>query len=81
MDILMQVGLRMKEIRQTRGLTQAALAEACGLSRGYVCEIEAGRRNISTATLGRILAALEVSPREFFALDAFADDQPGAESL
>ncbi len=36
---------RLKELRLAKGMTQRALAEAAGVSRGYVTHMEAGIRN------------------------------------
>lgn len=46
--------------REHRGLTQEQLADAAGIRRAYVAQLEAGRRRGSTAVLARIADALGV---------------------
>ncbi|MCY3933315.1 MAG: helix-turn-helix transcriptional regulator [Acidobacteria bacterium] len=46
--------------REYRGLTQAALSRAAGVSRVQIVEIEAGRRTGSVLTLRRLADALRV---------------------
>ncbi|HMN75190.1 MAG TPA: helix-turn-helix transcriptional regulator [Burkholderiaceae bacterium] len=46
--------------REHKGLTLGALAEAAGLSKPFVSQIEGGRRTGSAATLKKLAAALGV---------------------
>ena len=46
--------------RESRGLTQEALAEQAGVSAPYVSQIESGKRIGAVRTLRRIAAALEL---------------------
>ena len=55
------IGLRIKEIRKRRGITQAQLAEMTDLSVPYVSYIENGKKKISLETLIRTCNALEVT--------------------
>lgn len=50
----------IKIIRKSRGLTQAQLAEAAGLSRPYLAEMETGRKEGSITALKNLAAALKV---------------------
>ncbi|MEM9469529.1 MAG: helix-turn-helix transcriptional regulator [Pseudomonadota bacterium] len=50
----------IKIIRKFRDMTQANLADATGLSRPYLTEIETGRKDGSIKTLKNIAAALSV---------------------
>ena len=61
-----QVGGRVRELREKRGLSQEALAEACNLHRTYVGLIERGERNLTLGTIEVIAAALEVPVSELF---------------
>ncbi|MDI1445949.1 helix-turn-helix transcriptional regulator [Polyangium sp. 6x1] len=60
------MGARVRELRLHRGMTQAELAEASGLSRGYVSSIERARVNATIIPIGRIAAALDVVPMFIF---------------
>lgn len=51
----------IKIIRKYRGMTQGDLADAAGLSRPYLTEIETGRKDGSIRALKSIAQALGVS--------------------
>jgi transcriptional regulator with XRE-family HTH domain len=55
----MPTGSRIRERRMARGLRQAELAKAAGISPSYLNLIEHNRRRIGGALLGRIAAVLE----------------------
>lgn len=57
-------GLRLRELRRARGLSQEALAHDAGLDRTYVSSCERGRRNIGLVNIYRLATALGVSPEE-----------------
>ncbi len=59
-SFLAELGRRLREARQKRGLSVAALASEAELSRRYLTEAEAGRANPSVLVLGRLAAALSV---------------------
>jgi transcriptional regulator with XRE-family HTH domain len=46
--------------RDVRGLTQMALAEASGVNRVQIADIEAGRKTGSVATIGKLAEALGI---------------------
>ena len=50
----------VKVLRKHRGLTQAELAAAAGVSQGYVAELEGGRKTGTPETLKAIARALGV---------------------
>lgn len=50
----------IKVWREHRGLTQQQLADACGISKPYVSQIESGAREPTVATLKALAAALAV---------------------
>lgn len=52
------VGDRIREIRETKKLTQDHLADKAGISKGFLSEIENGKRNVSSEYLLRIANAL-----------------------
>lgn len=51
----------IKVIRKYRGMTQAELAKASGISRPYLTEIETGKKDGSIRALKSIAGALDVS--------------------
>jgi transcriptional regulator with XRE-family HTH domain len=52
--------MRVKRLRETKGLTQAALAKRAKLHRVYVAQIEAQTKTPSLAALERLAKALGV---------------------
>ena len=56
MEGLTRVGV----LRRERGLTQQELGRRCGLSRGFLSQVESGKRVPSLSSLTRISAALGV---------------------
>lgn len=55
------VGERIREIRDKRGMTQDKLAEAAGLSKSFLSEVENDKSNISSRILLRIANELGAS--------------------
>lgn len=66
MDIKKKIGLRVKELRALKELSQEEVANTAEMGRSFMTHIESGRRNISVETLQRILTVLGVSFKEFF---------------
>lgn len=63
-DFLRRLGDRVRERRTARNLTQAALADACGLHRTFIGSVERGERNVAILSLKKIASALRVAPAE-----------------
>ncbi len=59
--------MRLKDIRKDRGLTIDQVASMTGLSRGFISQIENGRREPGSETLRQIAAAFEVPVSDLFA--------------
>jgi transcriptional regulator with XRE-family HTH domain len=57
----MQLGRKIRDLRLRRGLTVQQLAEATGLSKGFVSQVENGRTSPSLATLQDLARSLETS--------------------
>jgi transcriptional regulator with XRE-family HTH domain len=53
------LGLSIRSRRRHLGLSQADLADATGLHRTYLSEVETGGRNVTLLTLRRIAVALD----------------------
>ena len=60
-DIAVRLGARLRELRQTRGLSQEAFAAACGLDRTYISGIERGKRNVSLRNIEILANALGIT--------------------
>jgi transcriptional regulator with XRE-family HTH domain len=60
------VGKRISELRRGKNWTQEDLAEAAGLHRTYVADIERGARNPSMASLVRLAGALGARMGDLF---------------
>jgi transcriptional regulator with XRE-family HTH domain len=71
MDIKTKIGLRIKELRTKKELTQEGLAWKAELNRTFMNHIENGRKNISVESLEKIINGLETTPKEFFSADFF----------
>lgn len=50
----------VRELRARQGMSQEAVAEAAGLGRGFVSELESGRRRASFESVARVARALDV---------------------
>jgi len=54
------LGVAIAEIRRERGVSQAALAEMCGLSRVHVQNIEGGLINPTVLSIWALAEALQI---------------------
>ena len=68
----MEIGAKIKRLRQQLNLSQSELADRCELTKGYISQLENDLTSPSIATLMDILAALGTDLSEFFKKD---DDQ------
>ncbi len=59
--ILKKIGERIKEIRELNGISQQDLAASCNFEKSNLSRIEAGRSNITVATLFKISQALNTT--------------------
>jgi DNA-binding XRE family transcriptional regulator len=62
-----KVGYRIREIRESKGMTQAELVEKSGITRTTIWKLEAGEDEVTTSkTLVKIADALGVTVGELF---------------
>ncbi len=66
MDIKHLVGKRVRELRNSIGISQEELADLASLDRTYITSVECGKRNISIVNIEKLANALQVSLKEFF---------------
>lgn len=83
-DLLIAVGERIQTARVTRGLTQAALAEAVGIEPVTLSRYETGARGASITTLALLAQALGLTLANLMDVDvpiSAPDRGPEAEEV
>ena len=65
----MQLGRKIRDLRQQYNLTQGELADRCELTKGYISQLENDLTSPSIATLTDILNALGSNLSDFFRED------------
>ena len=71
MDIRNKIGIRLRELRNAKGLSQEKFSFVCELDRTYIASIEQGKRNVSIANIEKISKALDITVYEFFNANSF----------
>jgi transcriptional regulator with XRE-family HTH domain len=56
----------LKDFRTKKGLSQMQLAEYCGISSGYIAEIEIGKKFPSVGVIEKIAVILKIEPYLLF---------------
>jgi transcriptional regulator with XRE-family HTH domain len=64
--IIENIGQRIRQLRESRGMTQSVLTDRSHVSRSYVSRIESGQMTPSLGTLEKISEALGVGFSRFF---------------
>ena len=65
----MELGKKIRQMRNQKGLTQEELADRCELTKGYISQLENNLNSPYIATLTDILSALGSNLSEFFKED------------
>jgi len=73
-DIKVLIGIRIKELRKERCMSQERLAYLAGLDRTYVTSVENGKRNISISNIEKIANAMGIDLYYFFNSVIFKKD-------
>lgn len=73
-DIKKAFGLRMKELRSQRSISQDAFAYSIGMARSYFAAVETGKRNISLENIARIAEGFGIGVDELFDSPLFSYD-------
>ena len=58
------IGLKIREVRRTRGLSQQAFADELGFDRTYIGSLERGERNLTLDTVVALAERLGVDVLE-----------------
>ncbi len=58
--VLIQIGQRIRDIREQKGISQQDLAAGCNFEKSNMSRIEAGRSNFTIGTLVKICQVLKI---------------------
>lgn len=64
--VTVSFGIKIRELRKSRGLSQESLADLAELDRSYISGVERGDRNISLINIQKLATALNVNIAELF---------------
>jgi transcriptional regulator with XRE-family HTH domain/mannose-6-phosphate isomerase-like protein (cupin superfamily) len=70
----LNVGARLKAVRQRHGLSQRQLAKRAGVTNASISLIESNRLNPSVGSLKRVLDGVPIAMSDFFALEVGDDE-------
>jgi transcriptional regulator with XRE-family HTH domain len=73
MDLKEKIGKRITQLRKEKNLSQQKFSYEADIERSFLTHVEKGRKNISVGTLQRILEGLEISIKDFFDSEIFAN--------
>ena len=65
-SIIISFGLKVKELRKQKNISQEKLAELAGLHRTYIGMIERGEKNLTILNIEKIAFALNVKIIDLF---------------
>lgn len=74
-NIKILVGMKIKQIRKSRGLTQEKLAELIGIEPQSMSYMETGKFSPSPDTLQKLSEVLCVKPYEFYYSKEISDEE------
>jgi transcriptional regulator with XRE-family HTH domain len=77
-DINVLFGLRVRQLRMAKGLTQEQLGYDTGLHRTYVGQIERAEKNITLKSIEKIAKELDMNVKElldFSTIRPFGEDE------
>ncbi len=62
-------GLKLRQVRIKKNMSQEEFAWLVGLHRTYIGQIERAEKNITLKNIGKIAKALNIDPKELFNFD------------
>ena len=68
MDVKSKVGIRIKELRESKQISQKDLAYTADIDRSYIASVESGQRNISIVNIERIASAFNTLVSKNFSI-------------
>ena len=74
MNIKINLGKRVKELRFYNGYSQETFSSECGLNRSYITSVENGKRNVSIENIEKIATAFQLTLKDFFNSELFCGD-------
>lgn len=74
----MNIGERIRELREGAGFTQNKLADWAGVSQTHLRRVERGEADITVGHLRLICDALQISLKDFFSVNDDAEDLTAA---
>ena len=74
----MNIGDRIKTLREKSGYTQNALADKAGVSQTHLRRVELGQADITVGHLQLVCDALEISVKDFFNFNDEAEELSAA---
>lgn len=78
----MNIGKRIKELRESKQITQSYINNKMNKSTGWLANIEKGRREISARELIEVVKLMNVSMHEFFSFPkAYISQEPDMTSI
>ena len=63
-QLQIKIGQRIRELKESKGITQQDLAAVCNFEKANLSRIEAGRTNPTISTLYKISQGLEIGISE-----------------
>lgn len=74
MNILVQLGMRIRYLRKQKNMSQEDLALECGVNKNYLSDLERGTRNPTVKVMEKIASALEIDLSTLFkGIESFED--------
>lgn len=65
-NIQQRLGIRIRSLREAKGLSQEKFALKIGMDRTYYASVEAGKRNIAIINIEKIANGFNISLSELF---------------